>query len=144
MSNRLTLDNYYYFYEISLYRNLYKRYNVNQSTFWILYLVKTNSCPPYQNEIIKYTNEPKQTINTAIKKLESSGYIQLIDNGKRNKEIVITDSGNQYCQNFVDKLIQAEENVVNSLSKKEYETLMDINKKRIELLEREFNKISYE
>lgn len=105
--NRLKIYNTLYININNAYRDVLKKFNMSESTFDILYSLRIKQCEPYQNEIINSTNEPKQTINSSLKKLEKEKIIVLIQEGKR-KKIELTLKGDKLCKQTIDKIIKAE------------------------------------
>ena len=48
-----------------------------------------------QSEICSFLYQPKQTVNSSLKKLASEGYIQLSVSGHRSKQILLTEKGRE-------------------------------------------------
>ena len=52
--------------------------------------------------------EPKQTVNSALKKLERDGIIELLEmKDKRSKRLHLTEKGEEFARETVDKVIAA-------------------------------------
>ena len=56
-----------------------------------------------QSDVCTVLYQPKQTVNSALKKLESEGYITLTPAGAHAKNISLTKSGTKLCEQTVDK-----------------------------------------
>lgn len=63
-----------------------------------------------QKEISENWCLPKTTLNSAAKKLEAGGFIELkkIEDKKREKEIVLTESGKALAEKLLKDMYQAE------------------------------------
>ena len=54
-----------------VYRSAAKSCGVSECAFWILYTLRVEEKPFTQAEICEFLIEPKQTVNSALKKLEA-------------------------------------------------------------------------
>ena len=59
------------------YRNIAKRYGFSEAAFWTLYTLRMEPGNITQSDVCTVLYQPKQTVNSALKKLESEGYIML-------------------------------------------------------------------
>ena len=81
---------------------------------------------------------PKQTVNSALKKLEADGIIMLIpENGGRSKVIELTEKGTRLAESTVDNVINAEKSAMSSLSDDEQHQLIELTRRYFSLI-REF------
>lgn len=134
--------NFIYYQTDNIYRLINKKLNIPFSYYQILYLLRCDTCLPYGQEIVKATGEPKQTINSALKKLEKDGLIQLTkEENKKVKKIVLTKMGEDYCKSTIDQIIQAEINALNSINKNDLKIFLDVGEKLKNITEMEFSKI---
>ena len=53
----------------NLYRQIAKRFGLSECAFWILYSLRETDVVVTQSELCFALSQPKQTINTALKKL---------------------------------------------------------------------------
>ena len=53
------------------------KYDLSETSFWIIYFVFTKRELYTQSDLCKIWNETPQTINSALKKLEADGYVDL-------------------------------------------------------------------
>ncbi len=132
-----------YYQTDNIYRLINKKLNIPFSYYQILYLLRSNTCLPYGKDIVKITGEPKQTINSAIKKLERDELIILsIDDNKKNKKIVLTKKGEEYCKKTIDLIIKAEINALTSINETDLKVFLDIGEKLKIETQKEFEKIN--
>lgn len=138
---KLKTFNSLYYQQVSIYSNLIKKNGLTDSYYQILYIIRNNICLPYANKIVDFACVPKQTINSAIKKMESEGLIQLIkEENSKNKKIVLTEKGDKYCENTIDKIINLELKMLEKIPSEECDNYFKTVKKMNDELEREMNK----
>ena len=119
-----------------IYRSLTRKLNLSECSFWILYTIRTESSMPFQNEICASLHQPKQTINSALKKLEADGYIMLTPgNDLRSKQISLTERGVVLCEKTVDLVIKIEKYALTGLSNEEIKLFFSLFNKYTNLLE---------
>lgn len=129
----------------NLFRNAAKILGLSDCAFWILYTLRADSSILTQSEICSIMYQPKQTVNSALKKLESKGYINLLHlPDHRSKKIMLTDKGIEFSKNTVDKFIDAERTSLALLSDEEYETFIGLMRKYTNLLSTNINKLTKE
>lgn len=110
-----------------LYREVAKKLGLSECEFWILYYLRTEYGEPMQSGICSSFYLPKQSIHSALKKLEADGYIvQTAGGDRRSKRILLTEQGRSLCEETVDHVIRAEMEALGSLSAKEQEVFMNI------------------
>lgn len=110
-----------------LYRGVAKKFGLSECAFWILYYLRADYGEAKQSEICSSFHQPKQSIHSALKKLEAEGYIALTAGGnRRSKGIVLTAEGRRLCEETVDYVIEAEKSALGSLSEEEQEELMNL------------------
>ena len=90
----------------------------------VLYAVCGNggSCPI--DDICRLSGVRKQTVNSALRKLEAEGvvYLEAI-NGKR-KRVCLTENGKTLTDRTVTRLITIENDIFDSWTQEEYETYL--------------------
>ena len=84
--------------------------------------------------------QPKQTVNSALKKLESEGYITLTPAGAHTKNS-LTKSGTKLCEQTVDKVIEAECAALGNMTDEESENMTALMKLYSVLLKSQTAKI---
>ncbi len=113
-----------------IYRDIAKKFGLSECAFWILYYLRTEYGEPVQSGICNSFYLPKQSINSALKKLEAEGYISLTFGGnRRSKGLLLTSMGRKLCEETVDHIIEAEKSALGSLSEREQEEFMKLYKK---------------
>ena len=76
-----------------LYRGVAKALGLRNKPF-DLYALRDSDRSATQREVCSMLYEPKQTVNSALKKLESEGYIELIPGTDRRGQLIkLTEKG---------------------------------------------------
>ena len=120
----------------NIYRELAKALGLSECSLWILYILRTDYTEPVQNEICAYLHLPKQSINSALKKMESDGYIELTTgNDHRSKLVSLTASGISLCEKTVDRLIEVECKALEGLTIEEQNLFFSLFQKYTDLME---------
>ncbi len=113
-----------------IYHQLAKRFGLSDCAFWIIYDLRESAKPQTQSDLCQTLCQPKQTINSALKKLEKDGYIVLTHTkDQRSKEITLTRQGMAFAQRTVDVVYDIELSVMASLSEQEQKQFIDILKR---------------
>ena len=124
----------------SIYRSLAARYDLSEYSFWILYVLRSNFALMTQRDLCEYLKQPKQSINTGLKKLIDKNYIELSSaDDKRIKYIMFTETGKKFAEDTIDKVIEAERKALTGLSDEEKELLFSVFHKYTDLLEERFS-----
>lgn len=117
-----------------IYRDLARTLGLSESVFWILYTLRTGDASA-QSEICACTHQPKQTVNSALKKMEADGYIELTcGDNRRRKRILLTERGDALCKRTVDKVIEIECDALNEMPEEELELFLSLFRKYTALL----------
>lgn len=128
-----------------IYRIVAKTFGLSECIFWILYVLRMEKTELTQSGICQYLYEPKQTVNSALKKLEADGLIALVSGkDKRCKYIRLTERGSLLAGKTADRVIQAEGRAFSGLSAEEREMLIDLLNKYNGLLKEEITSIEKE
>lgn len=113
----------------SFYDEFAKQCNVSSALLWVLYALNDGN-PHTQIEISNEWELPKTTVNTVIKEIQQTGYVELIPiKGKRREmSIVLTDSGKEYADSVLSNLYSKENEVYKTLGKEEREIVAVLEK----------------
>lgn len=118
-----------------IYRCAAKSLGLPDCALWILYALRESDTALTQSEICHLMYQPKQTVNSSLKKLESAGYIKLEEmKDRRSKHIKLTEKGKILAENTADKIIAAEMKAFSQLSGNEREIFINIFRKYTDLL----------
>lgn len=109
-----------------IYRAAARRYDLSESMLWLLYLCRVSEEPLTQAEAVAQLYLPKQTVNSALKKLELQGMVRLEKEGQLRKRIHLTPAGEALCTRTADHIIAAERTAFSSLSGEEQAQLLKL------------------
>lgn len=120
-----------------VYRCAAKTLGISDCSLWILYTLRTEQEAITQKEICEAFYYPKQTVNSALKKLENEGYIALTEmKDRRSKKITLTESGKRFAARTADKLIKAELAAMSELTDEEQKSFIELFRKYTGLLKK--------
>lgn len=125
-----------------LYHQYASAWNLSDAAFWILYVAWVQGDGCTQRDICASWSFTKQTINTALKRLERDGYIRLfpLSDNRKSKQIVFTDYGKRFAKRSIAPLLAAEAASFGQLTEREQGELLRLSQKRTRLLQQEMDK----
>lgn len=91
-----------------LYYRLLRTLNVKDNTFVLLYAISDGRSHT-QKQICDEWLIPRSTLNTVVNECVQAGYIRLVAQGNKEKEIVLTDSGRAFADSILAPIFAAEE-----------------------------------
>ncbi|MDO5293473.1 MAG: hypothetical protein Q4F05_12070 [bacterium] len=80
-------------------------------------------------ELREELSMPKQTINSALRGLKKDGILFLELYSARNKRVILTEKGWEYCKGTVAHIFEMEEVVFAEFSASELEAFVTLHKK---------------
>ncbi len=110
-SNRMHRFNYFQGEINAAYHEASLRLGLSDSAMCILYAICDNgeSCP--LQDIIRRSGLNKQTINSALRNLESGGILYLEKTGTKTKTVYLTDAGKHLASQTARRILQLEEDI---------------------------------
>ena len=91
VGTQLTEYNRLYKENSAIYHDVCNRFGLSDSTFWILYILRTEEAPITQSDICVALSQPRQTVNSSLKKLEREGLLALSgEGGRHGKPVSLT------------------------------------------------------
>ena len=120
-----------------VYYKLASHYGFTETMFDILYFIRENEGGYTQAQLCSTLYLRKQTVNTALKKLEKDGYIYFAKDteNKKNKTIHFTEKGKALAEDTVDHIFEVEKRAFEKLTKEERDGVLYYGLKHIEVLE---------
>ena len=94
-----------------MYHEAALSFKLTDSEFSILYTLCVEGDGCALNQLVQYAALPKQTVNSALRKLEEGKIITLTLNGKRKKNVNLTKLGQELCLKTVIKVIELENSI---------------------------------
>ena len=135
MFDRIFKEQDYFYYQAAAKANL------SEAAFWILFGICDSEKSWTQSDLCREFYYSKQTVNSAVKRLEKMGFIQLMaDKGNGNRKIlVLTETGKNYCQAEIVPLIEAEQDAFASFTEEEVEILLSLMQRQLDALKKRIN-----
>ncbi len=124
----------------SIYQRQSKKFEISETTIAILYAIRTSETGVTQKEIIEEFLLPKQTVNSAMKKLLDEGKVFVAEKNGREKKFLLTKEGIQMAAKSADLILEAERKAFFSFADKEQETIIELLEKYNKRLDDEMNK----
>ena len=92
----------------ALYHQASLKIGMADSVMCVLYAIHENGESCLLSDIYKQSGISKQTVNSAIRKLEDDGILYLEQYKGKAKMVLLTDKGKQYVSETVSRLCEAE------------------------------------
>lgn len=103
-----------------VYHEIALKHGFSDSVMMVLYTLADHDGSCLISELVKQAGISKQTINSALRKLESDGIIQLESAGGKSKRIRLTPSGEDLAHATADKVIAMENKIYASWAPDEW------------------------
>ena len=121
-----------------LYHSIAASLGISDCAFWILYIVQDTEDVCKQSDICESISMSRQTVNSALKKLEKDGYLTLTKiEGKMGKAIHLTEQGTRFVKEHILPVMEAEERACLDFSEEEKETFMGLFRRLVDRLSQE-------
>lgn len=117
------------------------RLGLSDSAMLVLYAVCANggNCP--LSDICRLSGTSKQTINSALRKLEAEGLLYLEASGGRKKQVRLTDLGRERAQNTVARLIEIENELFGSWTPSERNVYIELTQRYLTSFKEQIRKL---
>lgn len=124
-----------------LYHRIARESGLSDSAFIILYSIRETDKVTTQKDICDMGAMSKQTINSALKKLERDGFIELkvMESNHKNKQLLLTEKGQELVEEIIDPVISGENKVFDKMAERSKEFL-HLSRIYLYLLSEEFDK----
>ena len=126
------------------YHNASLKLGLSDSAMMILYALcsRENPCPLL--EIARLTGISRQTIHSAIKKLEAQGILTLESPGGRRKLVRLTEEGMELAEKTAGRLIKIENEIFDSWTGEELEQYIRLTGRYLEQFRERPGGLAYE
>lgn len=125
----------------SIYHQASLRLGISDSVSITLYTIQDRGENCLLSDVYKSSGVSRQTINSAIRKLEADGMLSLAPYAGRSKKIVLTDKGRDFIRQTVAKLLEAETRAFDGWSEEEIKTYIGLMGKYTESLRKQLNQL---
>lgn len=105
------------------------KFGFADSTQFILYTIcyLGDHCP--LSDIVKMTGISKQTINSALRNMESQGLVELVFATPKTKNICLTDKGKELAEGTVIRLMKAEDEIFAGWSDEDVQKYLELTER---------------
>lgn len=123
------------------YHKCAKKSGLADAQFWVLYALCETKKALCQNTFCENWCYSKQTVSAAVASLEKSGlvYLTYAEGSRKQKDLHLTEKGEEFCDKHIRTLQEVEEKVLMSLSDSERNTFFHILGHLLEGLEKEWS-----
>lgn len=117
-----------------LYHRLARAYGLPDCAFWLLYTLRSEEAPLTQTQLSEQLSLPKQTVNSALKKLVEEGVLRLeaADGNLKNKRVCLTEAGEAFLRRTVDRVFGVESAAAARLTEEERSALVALSQKLLD------------
>lgn len=113
----------------ALYHEAAVKMGISDSVQNILYVICEKNGECLQSEISKQTGKSRQTINSAIHKLEKDEIVYLKPGKGRNTILYLTEKGKQFASEKILPLYEVENNIWNEWTPEEQQQYLALTRK---------------
>ena len=115
---------------------------LSDCAFWILYTLQDTDHTYTQSEIGGLASMPRQTVNSALKKLEREGFLTLEHTeDKLRKRICLTEKGQAFSEKHIKPVMDAEIRICASFPNDEKDLLLRTFRSFVEKMNNELKDI---
>ncbi len=112
-----------------VYHEVAVRQGFSDSVMLILYTLSDNNGQCRLPELIRLSGLNKQTVNSALRKLEQEELIYLESAGGKAKRVCLTEAGEETVCKTVCRVLDAEKKIYSSWSRDEWELYMQLTER---------------
>ena len=124
----------------AIYHEAALKLHISDSVMYVLYMIHEKGEDCLLSDIYKNTGICKQTINSAIRKLENEAILYLKPYSGRAKKVCLTDKGKQYMEQTAVRVFHAECKAYESWSEEEIHLYLQLMEKYNRSLREQINR----
>lgn len=124
-----------------LYHEAASKAGVSDSVYTILYVLCAENNRCLQRELYKQSGISRQTINSAVRRLQQMGWICLEKGSGRNTVVCLLDAGVDFAREKVLPLYRAENEIFAEWSAREVETYLQLTERYRNALKEKLKKL---
>lgn len=111
------------------YHDFSLKLGISDSVSKILYAICSVGNSFLLNDICRNTGLSKQTVNSAIRKLESEGniYLQAVDG--KSKRVCLTEKGKRFAERTAARLIEIENSIFDSWMEEDVQKYLELTER---------------
>ena len=128
----------------ALYHQSSLKLGITDSVSIVLYTIHDAGERCLLSDIYKQSGINKQTVNSAIRSLETNGIVYLEPSAGRGKIVILTGKGKSYIAKTVARLFEAEAKAFDSWPEKDISTYIQLMEKYVCCFRRQVNELEPE
>lgn len=113
----------------SLYHQAAVKLGLPDSVLFVLYMAYVGEGSCLLAEIYRSSGISKQTVNSAVRRLEKEGIVYLAMHNGKSKKVCLSEKGKEYVQSNAAKLFEAECAAFNAWSEEDLDTYLRLIEK---------------
>lgn len=113
----------------STYHEIAIKFGLSDSAMSILYAICDNGEGCLLHEICFYTGISKQTINSALRKLEKEGVVYLKPFDAKSKKVYLTEKGRELAEKTAVRILWMEDEIFESWEKEDVEKYLELTER---------------
>lgn len=117
-----------------IYHEVALKLGLSDSAMMVLYSVCNIGDECMLSDITHSSGISKQTVNSALRKLETEDIIFLEPVGLKKKKVCLTEKGKEFVKNTVYKVIEIENSIFDSWRDDEWEKFIELNQRFVTAL----------
>ena len=118
----------------AVYHESYLKLGMSDSEGQILYAICNHGDSCQLGEICRLSGLSKQTVNSALRRLEGEGTVYLEASDGRRKRVCLTEQGKALVQRTIVRLIEIENGILDSWPREELELYLELTGKYLAAL----------
>lgn len=123
----------------SVYHEAAVKFGLSDSAMSILYAICDNGEGCLLHEICFYTGISKQTINSALRKLESEDIVYLEPLNAKSKKVYLTEKGRDLAEKTAFRILQMEDEIFASWKKEDVDKYLELTESYLVHLKEKIN-----
>lgn len=123
----------------SVYHEAAVKFGLSDSAMSILYAICDNGEGCLLHEICFYTGISKQTINSALRKLESEDIVYLEPLNAKSKKVYLTEKGRDLAEKTAFRILQMEDEIFASWKKEDVDKYLELTESYLVHLREKIN-----
>lgn len=126
----------------SAYHEAAVKLGLSDSAMQILYTVCSFGSSCLISDVCRLTGISKQTINSALRKLEQSDIIRLEASIGRNKRMILTEKGQALSERTVMKIIGIENSIFDSWTEEKKDIYLSLTQEYLDMFRKQTEQLS--
>lgn len=124
-----------------VYHEVAVRQGFSDSAMAILYALADNDGQCRLPELIRLSGIQKQTINSALRKLEQDDIVYLEPAGGKSKRVCLTEKGRSTVHKTVEQVLNVEKRIYSSWAREEWDFYVQLTQRYLDQLREEMKEI---